>query len=119
MHAQSRGLLNSLSSFQKIAWRQSSVICTCSPCCKPLEDEENNPAACPCDSAAPPITDDVPGLSEACFCERPEPLGPGASKCGDYKATEYYKYHQYSFNEAMVEMECFRQPAPVAPIKPF
>lgn len=110
------------------SWRRNDVTCTCTPCCKPPETDDGKTttqealaAAPPCGSAAleQPINADVPGLSEACFCDqRPEPLGPGASKCGDYKAPEYYKYHRFSFYDAMVEMEGFRQPAPVAQRKP-
>lgn len=36
--------------------------------------------------------------------DRPEPLGPGASKCGDYKNTEYYSYHKYSYDNGQMDV---------------
>lgn len=38
----------------------------------------------------------------------------GVSKAGVYKNPEYFAYHLYSFNQAMVELSIYRLPQPSA-----
>lgn len=56
---------------------------------------------------------DVPGLRG----ERKDPtgpVGPGATKTGEYKAPEYFCYSKWFFTEAEVEMQQYRCPQPNA-----
>ncbi|XP_046746860.1 uncharacterized protein LOC124411653 [Diprion similis] len=54
----------------------------------------------------------VPGLSKNCVDIPNNPVGPKASKSGEYKNPEYFCYNVTSFAEAEVEMAKFRLPAP-------
>lgn len=42
------------------------------------------------------------------------PVGPGATKDGEYKAPEYFCYTKWFFTEAEVEMQKYRCPQPSA-----
>ncbi|XP_053696214.1 uncharacterized protein LOC128743627 [Sabethes cyaneus] len=55
---------------------------------------------------------DVPGLSSKCVRSKSGPIGPGASRDGEYKVPEYFCYDKGSFFEAEVEMEKYRLPQP-------
>ncbi|XP_058822962.1 uncharacterized protein LOC131684268 [Topomyia yanbarensis] len=57
---------------------------------------------------------DVPGLSSKCVHSKSGPIGPGASRDGEYKVPEYFCYDKGSYFEAEVEMEKFRLPQPSA-----
>ncbi|XP_055643197.1 uncharacterized protein LOC129779635 [Toxorhynchites rutilus septentrionalis] len=63
---------------------------------------------------APPAAapGDVPGLSSKCVHSKTGPVGPGASRDGEYKVPEYFCYDKGSYFEAEVEMEKFRLPQP-------
>ncbi|XP_029734697.1 uncharacterized protein LOC115269975 [Aedes albopictus] len=64
-------------------------------------------------AAAPkPVSGDVPGLSSKCVHSKTGPIGPGASRDGDYKVPEYYCYDKNSYFEAEIEMLKFRLPQP-------
>ncbi|XP_048507893.1 uncharacterized protein LOC105690067 isoform X1 [Athalia rosae] len=60
----------------------------------------------------------VPGLSKKCVDMPDTPVGPRASKSGEYKNAEYFCYNEMSFAEAEVEMAKFRLPAPSNKKKP-
>ncbi|XP_055545910.1 uncharacterized protein LOC129730539 [Wyeomyia smithii] len=57
---------------------------------------------------------DVQGLSSKCVHQKSGPIGPGASRDGEYKVPEYFCYDKASYFEAEVEMEKFRLPQPSA-----
>lgn len=62
-------------------------------------------------STAPSANLNVPGLSTAVHTTQ-EPVGPGASKTGEYKVPEYFNYNKNSYFEAEVEMNKYRLPQP-------
>lgn len=62
-------------------------------------------------------TKQLDGNVPGCVGERKEPsgpVGPGASKTGEYKAPEYFCYSKWFFTEAEVEMRKYRCPQPTA-----
>uniref|UniRef100_A0A1Q3FN19 Putative mitochondrial nadh-ubiquinone oxidoreductase 9 kDa subunit-like protein n=1 Tax=Culex tarsalis TaxID=7177 RepID=A0A1Q3FN19_CULTA len=66
-------------------------------------------------AAAPKaVSGDVPGLSSKCVHSKSGPIGPGASRDGEYKVPEYYCYDRNSYFEAEIEMSKFRLPQPSA-----
>ncbi|KAL1377085.1 hypothetical protein pipiens_016499 [Culex pipiens pipiens] len=66
-------------------------------------------------AAAPKaVSGDVPGLSSKCVHSKSGPIGPGASRDGEYKVPEYYCYDKNSYFEAEIEMNKFRLPQPIA-----
>ncbi|GLV35722.1 uncharacterized protein CBL_01127 [Carabus blaptoides fortunei] len=62
-------------------------------------------------ASAPATNVNVPGLSKAVHTTD-EPVGPGASKSGEYKVPEYFNYNKNSYFEAEVEMNKYRLPQP-------
>ncbi|XP_062554732.1 uncharacterized protein LOC134219859 [Armigeres subalbatus] len=63
-------------------------------------------------SAPKAVSGDVPGLSSKCVQSKTGPIGPGASRDGEYKVPEYYCYDKNSYFEAEIEMNKFRLPQP-------
>ncbi|EAT45958.1 AAEL002797-PA [Aedes aegypti] len=72
----------------------------------------SKPAAASQAAAPKPVSADVPGLSSKCVHSKTGPIGPGASRDGEYKVPEYYCYDKNSYFEAEIEMNKFRLPQP-------
>lgn len=70
-------------------------------------------ASAPKPAPASTASMNVPGLSQAVHTTQ-EPVGPGASKNGEYKVPEYFNYHRMSYFEAEIEMAKYRCPQPSA-----
>ncbi|CAG9762506.1 unnamed protein product [Ceutorhynchus assimilis] len=63
---------------------------------------------------SPPSVPNVQGVSERVVKVPNEPVGPGASKDGNYPNPEYFCYDKTSYFEAEVEMLKYRCPQPSA-----
>lgn len=95
--------------------------CCSKPICPPVQCEDGEPFAIIEYCSETPICNNPTGeehfsdITSRMICDRPEPLGPGACKCGEYKNTEYYSYHKYSFENGQMDLQCKRahpQPNP-------
>ncbi|XP_042221281.1 uncharacterized protein LOC121865786, partial [Homarus americanus] len=68
-------------------------------------EASKSPKATESPAVTPESTSDIPEYQSAATPTSPsEPVGPGASKSGDYPNTEYFCYDKMSYFDLEVEM---------------